>query len=115
MDTISTDLHFGNITAQVRAISDVMSKLLHVGMGVNEIIEKVTAAPCRMLGLKDKELEVREGMTADLTFYRVEEGRYTLSDSYRNEESSTKRIRAVAGMLGKRFCQSRECIFYKAL
>lgn len=110
VDTISTDLHSANLTGPVRSIADTMSKMLYLGMPLHEIIHKVTIAPAKMLGLQDREFGIYEGKRADLTFFRVEDGKFTLEDSTKKTVCSEKRITPVLTVLDDRTFSPRRCI-----
>ena len=49
-DSISTDLHQGNIHGPAYDLPTVMSKLLHVGMPLYDVIKAVTSAPATLIG-----------------------------------------------------------------
>ena len=50
-DIISTDLHTGSLAGPAYDLVAVMSKMLHIGMPVLEVIRAVTATPARALGM----------------------------------------------------------------
>lgn len=113
VDTISTDLHTANIGTYVRSMAETMSKMLYLGMPLPEIIHKVTVAPAKMLGLQDKHFGVAPGTRADLTVFRVEEGSFRLTDSYKNQVISDRRIVPVLTVWGERIFNPRQCIWMK--
>ena len=92
VDVISTDLHEYNISGPVCCIADTMSKCLHIGMSIEDVIRRVTVNAAKMLGIKDKQLTVKEGSTADLTIFKIEEGSFKMSDSMSAEEECRQRI-----------------------
>lgn len=110
VDTISTDLHTANITGPVRSMADTMTKMLYLGMPLQEIIRKVTIAPAKMLGLQDKQFGIQKGKPADLTFFRVEDGKFSLMDSYKTQVYSEKRITPVLTVFGEKLFTPRQCI-----
>ena len=110
VDTISTDLHTANITGPVRSMADTMSKMLYLGMPMQEIIRRVTTAPAKMLGLKDRSFGISEGKEANLTFFRVNEGKFRLVDSYRTEVIADQRINVILTVLGEKTFSPRSCI-----
>ena len=48
-DSISTDLHQGNIHGPAYDLPTVMSKLLHVGMPLYDVIKAVTITPATLI------------------------------------------------------------------
>jgi len=49
-DSISTDLHMGNINGPVVSMINTMSKYLSMGMPLQEVIMRSTVAPAREIG-----------------------------------------------------------------
>lgn len=111
VDTISTDLHTANLTAPVRSLADTMSKMLYLGLSVEEIINKVTVMPAKMLRLKDKSFGLQIGKKADFTAFRVEEGRFFLSDSAKQVVEAKERISTVMTFYGNNVYSPRTGIY----
>jgi dihydroorotase len=83
--TISTDLHIGNIWGPVWDLPTTMSKLVTMGMAVEDVVERVTVAPSRFLGLEDWG-RAAAGAPAHFTAFEVKDGEEELPDSYGNVE-----------------------------
>lgn len=49
-DIISTDLHTGSILGPSYDLPCIMTKMLHVGMPLDEILTAVTSTPARAIG-----------------------------------------------------------------
>jgi len=78
-DSISTDLHIGNVNGGVHDMLYVMSKLLCMGMPLPEIIARSTVAPAREIG--HEELGTLSlGAEADVAVLRVDEGAFGYVD-----------------------------------
>ena len=93
VDTISSDHHGGNIHGPVYSLAVVLTKMKGLtGKPWHWILEKTIAQPARLLGLKDKALEIAEGMRADLTLYRTQEGQFTYEDSKKAERTFREKI-----------------------
>ena len=93
MDTISSDLHGGNINGPVFSLAVVLTKMRGLtGKPWHWILNKTIAQPVRLLNLTDKALEVYEGMRADLTIYKIEEGQFTYLDSKKLERTFSEKI-----------------------
>ena len=93
VDTISSDLHGGNINGPVFSLAAVLTKMRGLtGKPWHWILNKTIAQPVRLLNLTDKALEVYEGMRADLTIYKIEEGQFTYLDSKKLERTFSEKI-----------------------
>ena len=84
--TISTDLHIGNVYGPVWDLATTMSKMTMLGMSIEDVVERVTAAPARFLGLEEWG-RAGIGAPARFTAFEVEDGEETLPDSYGNVEA----------------------------
>ncbi|MFM8984966.1 MAG: amidohydrolase family protein [Planctomycetia bacterium] len=81
-DTISTDLHRYSLEEPwAVTMPQVMSKFLSLGMPLADVVEKVTAAPARVLGRGDALGSLRLGTAADLVQFRLESGHFTFRDA----------------------------------
>lgn len=100
IDTISTDLHPGNINGPVHSLPMTMSKMLHLGLDLASVIRLSTAAPVKMLGLSDKQLDISVGKPADLTIFTVETGSFSLLDGSKKTETASKIIAPKLTVIG---------------
>lgn len=112
VDTISTDLHSLNITAPVRSMADVMTKMLYAGLELPNVIARVTTGPVKMLGLAADKSAVRAGERADLTIFRVLQGTFSLSDSYGDTVQADKKVEVLATVYGDHWFYPRPGIPY---
>lgn len=112
VDTISTDLHTMNLAAPVRSMADVMSKMLCLGMSIEDIIEKVTEAPLIVLGIHEKSSDIKVGNPADLTIFKVNEGAFLLKDSYGNARNADRRFEVLGTVVKDTLYFPRRCNFY---
>jgi dihydroorotase len=97
-DTISTDIHRAHVAPNGTVIDLVttMSKFVYLGLTVDQAIEKVTAAPARMLNFPEKLGTLESGTTADVSVLSVERGSFELLDSTRQKRVGQQRIVPVA-------------------
>ena len=79
-DTISTDLHSGNINAGVKDMLGVVNKLMALGVPLDELIRRSTWNPARAIG-QTQLGNLSVGSTADLAVLRLESGAFGLLDS----------------------------------
>lgn len=79
-DTISTDIYYVNAEAPVKDLPTTLSKLLNLGLSLEETIARATHNPARALG--DDRLGTLElGHLADITVLSLHEGQFTFVDS----------------------------------
>ena len=78
--TISTDLHNRSLDGAVWDMATTMSKLLSLGMRLEEVVAAVTTAPRRAIGLKADGL-LDKGRPAEFTLFDVVEADITVKDS----------------------------------
>ena len=57
-----------------------MSKFLHLGMSLDDVISRCTETTARTIGKDGKLGTLRPGAHGDVTILRLEEGRFTLRD-----------------------------------
>jgi dihydroorotase len=77
-DVISTDLHQLSINGPAFDLPTTMSKFLHLGMSLPEVVRATTSRPAEVLGLDAGTL--RPGSPADVALFRILEGRFPLYD-----------------------------------
>lgn len=77
---------------------DCMSKLMHLGMPVEEIVAATTAIPARVLGLDGKIGSLQPGACADIAILNVERGTFDLYDSRREARQASKRFTCDASI-----------------
>jgi len=97
-DTISTDIHRAH-AAPNGAVIDLpttMTKFLHLGLTVNQAIEKVTANPTRILKFPEKIGTLEPGVVADVSVIQIQQGEFELLDSNRQQRTVHQRISPVA-------------------
>ena len=78
-DTLSTDLHMGNINGPVVSMLKTMSKFLSMGMPLAEVIRRSTARPAQVI--RRPELgTLSPGAEADVAVFRLLEGTFGFTD-----------------------------------
>ena len=78
---ISSDLHIYNIEGPVFDQLTTMTKFMHLGMTLDDVVRLSTEAPARAMGLSGSLGTLKVGATADVTIVSLNEGRFTLTDS----------------------------------
>lgn len=79
-DSISSDIHAHNIAGPAYDQATTLSKLLHVGMSLGEIIRATTAAPAAAIRRGATLGSLSPGREADLTAFELRTGSWTLTD-----------------------------------
>ena len=95
-DTISTDVHSFNVNGPVHDMPTTMSKLLHLGMPVHEIIRASTHRPAEVLGMGSRFGSLQPGRQADITLLRLESGAYELYDVQGKARTTTRRFAPIS-------------------
>jgi len=80
-DTLGTDLHVENLRGPVYDLSTTMSKLLLLGMSLDEVIEATTFTPAKVLGKHDLIGTLKVGACADIAIFKLEKGKYSFVDT----------------------------------
>ena len=80
-DVISTDLHAHNIDGPVYSLAETASKLLNLGVRLEEVVRQCTAAPAAAIGRAGQLGTLQVGVAADLAAFEVHEaGRFEFRD-----------------------------------
>ncbi len=94
-DTISTDLTMTSATrGPVWDLPTTMSKLLHFGMPLAEIVRRATANPARLMGYEGTVGTLRPGANADVSLFELRDGNHELRDSDGNTIIAKRRLLA---------------------
>lgn len=79
-DIISSDVHVLCVDGPAYDNMETMSKFLHLGMPLADIVRAVTVTPAKVLGRADLG-DLSVGSTGDATVMRIAEGRCVFTDS----------------------------------
>ena len=102
--TISSDLQQFNVVRPVKSLANVMSAMLHLGLTLPQVIERVTRNAAKAISLTDRAGSLRPGLPADITVFRVDTGNYEISDCYTKVRKAEKQIvPLITFKNGKRF------------
>ena len=92
-DTISTDLTFTSATkGPVWDLPTTMSKLLHFGMKLDDIVARATSAPAKILGYEGTVGTLKPGANADIALIERRNGNVDLTDSDGNTVTAKERL-----------------------
>ena len=93
-DTISSDIHAIGINGPTFDLPTTMTKFLHLGMPIEDVIARVTDAPARAIEWDLGHLS--EGAVGDVTVLEEEEGSFELTDAEGVTVVSEKRFVCAA-------------------
>ena len=97
--SISTDLHIGNINGPVFSMLTTMSKMLAIGMELEDVIRKSTAAPAEEIGHPELG-SLSQGSDADIAVLRCGTGRFGFWDCARTKMIGTSRLTCAMTVRG---------------
>lgn len=80
-DTISSDLHAHNVAGPAYDQATTLSKLMHVGMELADVVRATTSAPAVALRRGDTIGAIAAGRDADLTAFELLFGHWSLPDA----------------------------------
>jgi dihydroorotase len=92
-DSISTDLHIGNVNGPVFDMITTMSKFLSMGMPLDELIYRSTVTPAREIGHPELGT-LSEGAEADIAVLRLDEGQFGYWDCGKAKYIGSKKLTA---------------------
>ena len=90
-DSISTDLHTGSMNAGMKDIVNVMSKMLNLGLPLQQVILKSTWNPAKYIH-REKYGHLSVGAPADLAVFRLERGSFGFIDSDKFSRRGNQRL-----------------------
>jgi dihydroorotase len=110
-DTISSDLHRFNIASPVHDLATTLSKFLLLGLSIDDVVAMATTAPAASLGAAGRTLgTLAVGSEADVTVLRLEDGRFTLTDSAATAREARQRLVPTAVVRAGRALPIRELV-----
>jgi dihydroorotase len=104
LHAISTDIHRLCIRGPVFDMATTMSKFLHLGMSLIDVVRLSTNGPAAAMGQAGTLGSLQPGREADITLFRVEQGEFQLMDAERKIERATRLIRPVYTIRAGRIC-----------
>jgi len=94
-DTISTDLTVTSATrGPVWDLATTMSKLLHFGMSLDDLVMRATAAPAKIMGYEGTVGTLQPGANADIALLERRTGNFPMTDSDGNTVAAKERLLA---------------------
>jgi dihydroorotase len=100
-DLISTDI--GAQTPETpggQLLPWVMTQFLHLGLTVEQVIERVTLAPTKAFKFPEKHGTLEPGVAADVTVTDLQQGNFELIDQQKNKRTARQKFVPVAVVHG---------------
>ncbi len=98
-DSISTDLHTGNVAGVVIDMLTCMNKLLNIGVPLNGVIERSTVAPAKEINRPELGT-LSAGGPADVAVLALDEGDFGFVDCERTTLPGSQRLRCELTVYG---------------
>ncbi len=90
--TISTDLHVGNIDGPVYDMPTTMSKMMAIGLSLDEVVEMSTSVPARALNEQDRLGTLKAGYIADVVVSELATGTFEYLDVLHEKRTGREKI-----------------------
>ncbi len=97
-NAISTDLHTGSMNAGMKSMLNVMSKLLNMGMTLNDVIGTSTWYPAKYINHEELG-HLSEGAVADIAILNLQEGDFGFADVRGKKIRGTKKLECEVTIL----------------
>jgi dihydroorotase len=94
--TISSDVHQFNVNGPVFDLATTLSKFLHLGLTLEQVIERVTTKPSQLFGRLNGLGTLKEGAEADIAVFTMDEGDFTFVDALGEKRVGGRKLRPVA-------------------
>jgi dihydroorotase len=98
-NSISTDLHTGSMNAGMKDMANVMSKILNLGLSLNEVIDASTWKPAQIIH-REELGHLSEGAMADIAAFKLEKGKFGYVDVTRKKMEGDKRLACELTIMG---------------
>lgn len=94
--TISSDVHQYNVHGPVLDLATTLSKFMHLGMTLEQVIERATKNPANTFGFPQGLGTLKPGSEGDVAVFKLEQGDFVLFDSVKQSRVVHRRLLPVA-------------------
>lgn len=94
--TISSDVHQFNVNGPVFDLATTLSKFLHLGLTLDQVIERAATNPANTFGFPKGLGTLREGAEADIAVFSLAEGNFEFVDAMRQTRVGHRKLSPVA-------------------
>jgi dihydroorotase len=91
-DVISSDIHAASVNGPAYDLPTTMSKMLNLGMSLDNIVDAVTHHPARVIGYEKELGSLQVGTVGDITVLELQEGEFLFQDCFNTEIKGEKRL-----------------------
>lgn len=90
--TISSDIHTHNIHGPVFDMATTMSKFLHLGFALDDVVRMTTVDPAGAMGMPNGIGTLRDGAPADISLFELRHGTFEFVDALDAHETAERRL-----------------------
>jgi dihydroorotase len=94
--TISSDVHQYNVNGPVFDLATTLSKFLHLGLTLEQVIARATVNPAAVFRFPHNPGSLRPGAEADLAVFELQQGDFPLVDALGVERIGHRKLSPVA-------------------
>ena len=94
--TISSDLHQFNVNGPVFNLATTLSKFLHLGLSLEEVIARATRNPAALFGFPNGLGSLRPGAEADVAIFALREGNFEFVDALGAKRIGRQKLDPIA-------------------
>jgi len=94
--TISSDVHQYNVAGPVFDLATTLSKFLHLGMSLEQVIERAASNPAKTFGFPAGLGTLKEGSAGDVAIFKLAEGDFEFRDAQGETRIGHRRLMPVA-------------------
>jgi dihydroorotase len=94
--TISSDVHHFNVHGPVFDLATTLSKFLHLGLKLEQVIERAATNPANTFGFPKGLGTLREGAEADVAVFTLAEGDFLFVDAHGKRRIGHRKLVPVA-------------------
>ncbi|HWB98380.1 MAG TPA: amidohydrolase family protein, partial [Bryobacteraceae bacterium] len=98
--TISSDVHQFNVAGPVFDLATTLSKFLHLGLTLEQVIERATTNAAQAFGFSQGLGTLKPGAEADVAVFALDEGNFEFVDSLGAKRTGHQKLRPVATVKG---------------
>ncbi|MBI3684508.1 MAG: amidohydrolase/deacetylase family metallohydrolase [Acidobacteria bacterium] len=100
--TISSDVHQFNVNGPVFDLATTLSKFLHLGLSLEEVIRRATSNPAKAFAFPSGTGSLAPGGTADVSVFELREGRWEFVDALGDRRTGKLKLIPMATVKGGR-------------
>jgi dihydroorotase len=96
--TISSDVHHFNVHGPVFDLATTLSKFLHMGLTLDQVIERAASNPANLFGFPKGLGSLKEGAEADVAIFALAEGDFLFVDAHGQKRRGQRKLVPVAAV-----------------